>query len=94
MDGGDVFMEEGVMLGHALHHHVLGVLSVWDEEVHGGHCHEAPVLLLVNCLPRHNMSHLRTDNPGNLNKFYVQKKCYPKNISSPELPGHLGWSGK
>ena len=74
MDGGDVLMEEGVMLGHALHHHVLGVLGVRDEEVHGGHCHEAPVLFLVNCLPRHDMSHLRTDNPGNLDKFDVPEK--------------------
>ena len=68
MDGGDVLMEKCVMLGHALHHHVLGVLGVGNEEVHGGHRHKAPVLLLMHRLPRHDVSHFGTDNPGNLGR--------------------------
>ena len=72
MDGGNVFMEKGVMLCDALHHHVLCVLGVGYEEVHGGHCDKAAVLLLVHCLPRHDVSHLRADNPGHLRRRHTR----------------------
>ena len=63
MSGNNVGVSVGLMVGHALHHHVLHSLHVGDVEGHHGHGGEAAVLLLVGGLRRLQMLDRRTDNP-------------------------------
>ena len=98
MSGNNIGVSVCLMVGHALHHHVLHSLHVGDVEGHHGHGGEAAVLLLVDGLRRLQMLDRRTDNPWHLGRgdtgwcVTCHADCVSGVTSGGSLYGQVSWT--